>query len=84
MAGNEESVIYMYMYTCIYSIYNHLEACVRIIYLQTGEEYMTAVDTTHSGRPPLYLNVIEGSAFCHDATWSLAKALSNVMNGMLG
>ena len=31
----------------------------------------------------LWPNVIEGAAFCHDATWTLAKALNNTMNGVI-
>lgn len=30
----------------------------------------------HVGQPPLYLGFIEGSSFCYDATWTLAKALN--------
>lgn len=35
----------------------------------------------HVGQPPLYLGFIEGSSFCYDATWTLAKALNRTMSG---
>ena len=35
----------------------------------------------HVGQPPLNLSLIEGAGFCHDATWTLAKALNNTING---
>ena len=50
-------------------------ACASV---QTGLEYMDEVQE-HVGQPPLNVGLIAGAGFCHDATWTLAKALSGTM-----
>lgn len=53
------------------------------ILVQTGNEYLENV-TMFERREPLNISrLIEGAGFCHDATWTLAKALNNTINGLL-
>ena len=36
----------------------------------------------HVNQEPLNLSLIEGAGFCYDATWTLANALSSLLNGI--
>ena len=52
-----------------------------IVYLlQTGGQYFEE-EGSHLGVPPLYLSQLEYAQYCYDATWTLAYALNQTING---
>ena len=51
-----------------------------IVLLQNGGQYF-AEEEAHLGVPPLYLELNEYSQYCYDATWTLAYALNETING---
>ena len=61
-------------------IYDQIYCLVSLILLQTGGQYL-AEEQSHLGVPPLYLELNEYSQYCYDATWSLAYALNETING---
>ena len=48
--------------------------------LQTGSQYYDE-EQLHLGVPPLYLEQFNYSQYCYDATWTLAYALNQTING---
>ena len=48
--------------------------------LQTGGQYFEE-EGSHLGVPPLYLSQVEYAQYCYDATWTLAYALNQTING---
>jgi len=48
--------------------------------LQTGGQYFEE-EGSHLGVPPLYLSQLEYAQYCYDATWTLAYALNQTING---
>ena len=52
------------------------------VLLQTGGQYF-AEEQSHLGVPPLYLNPVEYAQYCYDATWTLAYALNQTINGIV-
>ena len=51
-----------------------------LCFLQTGRQYYEE-EQSHLGVPPLYLEQFNYSQFCYDATWTLAYALNQTING---
>ena len=48
--------------------------------LQTGGQYLDE-EQSYLGVPPLYLKQFNYSQYCYDATWTLAYALNQTING---
>ena len=48
--------------------------------LQTGGQYFDE-EQNHLGVPPLHLKQLNYSQYCYDATWTLAYALNQTING---
>ena len=53
---------------------------ITLFYSQTGGQYF-AEEQSHLGVPPLYLKQVEYAQYCYDATWTLAYALNQTING---
>ena len=53
---------------------------VSFCFLQTGGQYYDE-EQRHLGVPPLYLQQFNHSQYCYDATWTLAYALNQTING---
>ena len=51
-----------------------------IVSLQTGGQYFDE-EKLHLGVPPLNLTQLEYAQYCYDATWTLAYALNQTING---
>ena len=52
------------------------------VLFQTGGEYLDE-EQSHLGVPPLYIEQSEYAQHCYDATWTLAYALDQTINGTL-
>ena len=54
--------------------------CYMFSLLQTGGQYFDE-EQRHLGVPPLNLTQFEYAQYCYDATWTLAYALNQSING---
>ena len=54
--------------------------CYKFSLLQTGGQYFDE-EQHHLGVPPLNLTQFEYAQYCYDATWTLAYALNQSING---
>ena len=61
-------------------IWSPVHCSVSLCFLQTGRQYYDE-EQNHLGVPPLYLEQFNYSQYCHDATWTLAYALNQTVNG---
>ena len=50
------------------------------VLLQTGEQYFDE-EQNHLHVPPLYLEPLNFSQYCYDATWTLVYALNQTITG---
>ena len=57
-----------------------LVIATNFVLLQTGGQYLDE-EQSHLGVPPLYLEQFNYSQYCYDATWTLAYALNQTING---